>query len=294
MLLSLIGEQPIPNLLVIRHLQETDNLLVYTSKSDVVKTARRLRNLLSGHNSLHDDLQVDPYNVELIYTALQQKLDGRQDVVINLTGGTKPMSIAAYMIAAQSNFPALYLQSEGNNSRLYGYEFQSGQPLLVFDKVLPEVIGLDEYLSVHIDVLPPHKRPVEDAGHRFEKAVFAALQESVDEIKLGLNIQGAVQIDVVVRCKNQVGIVEVKLGSNKLKAAIDQLNTAGSQTFLGTFTKKFLVSDQDWSKYSDLFDLARAHRIIVIQLPGYAQTGSLNAADIETLTTSIRSGLGAL
>ena len=293
MLLSLIGEQPIPNLLVIRHLRAQENLLVYTSNSNILRTARRLRTLLSGRDSLHNDLEVDAYNLESVFASLLQKLAGRQDVVINLTGGTKPMSIAAYMVAAQLNIPMIYLQSEESRSRLYRYEFRAGAPSLVADDVLPEVIGLDEYLSAHVTIQPPRQRAADDEGHRFERVIFDVLTKTVDEIKPGVNLHGAVEVDLAIRCKNQVGIVEVKLGSNHLKAAIDQLNTAGSQTYLGSYTRKFLVSDQDWSNYSDLFELAAAHRITVIQLPGYGRERLLNHAEADLLTASILKGLGA-
>ncbi|RMH45758.1 MAG: DUF1887 family protein, partial [Gammaproteobacteria bacterium] len=98
-LLSLIGEQPIPNLLPIRALQSDENILVYTNRTEPV--ARRLRRLISGHDDLKNDLQVPAYNFEQALQAMQQRLDGIAEVTFNLTGGTKMMALAAYALAAQ-------------------------------------------------------------------------------------------------------------------------------------------------------------------------------------------------
>ena len=46
LLVSLVGEQPIPNLLVMRQLQPQKHLLVYTQKTEAV--ARRLRQIIGG------------------------------------------------------------------------------------------------------------------------------------------------------------------------------------------------------------------------------------------------------
>ena len=114
----------------------------------------------------------------------------------------------------------------------------------------------------------------------------------LDEIRSGVNLGGAVDIDLIVRWENQVGIIETKLGSNGMKKAIDQLNTAGGRGYLGTYTQKFLVSDQDWSAYSDLKDLVLARQIKLIELPGAGGPDGLSPEQAEALVKSIQKELG--
>jgi len=114
----------------------------------------------------------------------------------------------------------------------------------------------------------------------------------VDEIAVGLKLLGVVDVDFVVRCANQVGIIEAKTGSGG-KKGIDQLNTAGEPRNLGTYTQKLLVSDQVWEHtLSNLRELAEARRIEVIELPRFSTEGSLSVEDGEKLTQRVCKSLG--
>ena len=290
-LVSLIGEQILPNLLPLKYLKPRISLAVY---SDFTKKGyERLERAIRGEIKVIP-CEVEAYNIDAILPVLRGALGqfDAADISFNLTGGTKPMSIAAYLAAVESGAPMIYFQTEGKRSRVLKYETHGGKVIMVGDEFLPPVITLDEYLRAHVEILPARKRKVADEGHVFERAVFDALSHMVDEIKMGINIQGAVQVDLGIRCENQVGIMEVKTGSSKLKMAIDQLNTAGEQRFLGTYTQKFLASDQDWSKFSDLRELAKAHRITLIELPEFSQKKNLVTAAIDRLRTSVLKGLG--
>ncbi|MBI5842854.1 MAG: DUF1887 family protein [Chloroflexi bacterium] len=291
-LVSLIGEQIIPNLLPLKYFKPDESLAVFSNFTR--KGYERLEKAAHGQVII-TPCEVDAYNIDAILPVLHHAL-GKWDIsnefLFNITGGTKPMSIAAYLVAGQLNAPVIYIQSEGKRSRILRYEFRAGKSVMTGDEIMPAVITLDEYLRAHVEVHPPRQRAQNDEGYSFEGAVFDVLSDSVDEIKVGINIQGVVELDLAVRCDNQVGIVEVKTGSNKLKMAIDQLNTAGEQRYLGTYTQKFLVSDQDWSAYSDLMELAKAHRITVIELPSYAREGVIGNAEKEKLKTLTLNGLG--
>ena len=96
----------------------------------------------------------------------------------------------------------------------------------------------------------------------------------------------------VVRCANQVGIIEAKTGSG-VKKGIDQLSTAGEPRNLGTYTQKILVSDQVWDHtLSNLRELAEVRRIEVIELPSFGTNGDLSAEDAETLRRRVCKVLG--
>jgi hypothetical protein len=293
-LLSLIGEQPIPNLLPIRYYQSFAALAVHSDKT--ATAAGRLEKLIASQVQFWP-LCVDAYDIRAIQAAILAEVEGRQlaanDLIFNLTGGTKPMSLAAYFAARALGAPMVYLQTEGKRSRLFCYEFRQGEPMLTEDKFLPGLITIDDYLQAYIGPEYGQRKSVpDDDGHRFEQAVAEALRPVLDEMRPAVNLKGSVDVDLIVRCDNQVGIVETKLGKNHMKQAIDQLNTAAGQTFLGTYTQKFLVSDQDWNAYPDLKELALARQITLIELPNSRGQSSLSAENRAKVQQAVLAGLG--
>jgi hypothetical protein len=240
---------------------------------------------------------VDAYDIRAIQSAILAEIEQRQlvanDLIFNLTGGTKPMSLAAYFAAQALGSPMVYLQTEGKRSRLFRYEFRQGEPMLTEDKFLPGLITIDDYLQAYIGREYGQRKSVpDDDGHRFEQAVAEALRPVLDEMRPAVNLKGSVDVDLIVRCDNQVGIVEAKLGKNHMKQAIDQLNTAAGQTFLGTYTQKFLASDQDWNAYPDLKELASARQITLIELPNSRGQSSLSAENRAKVQQAVLAGLG--
>lgn len=294
-LISLIGEQPIPNLLPILHQRPATAILVHSAFTE--PAAKRLCRLLP--TSCQGDLWlVDAYAVEATRQALLDRMHetgwAAGDIVFNLTGGTKPMSLAAYLAAAHLRAPWMYLQSEGKQSRLYRYTFDpDGAASAPEPELVPGLLDIDTYLRSFVaDYQETGFANAEDGG-RFEEAICAALQPPVvDEIKVGVKLLGALDVDFVVRCGNQVGIIEAKTGKG-VKKGIDQLNTAGEQRYLGTYTEKILVSDQQWGHTrSNLKELAAARRVAVVELPSYSATGQLSAEDRALLAETVCRQLG--
>jgi hypothetical protein len=292
-LLSLIGEQPIPNLLPIRFFKPSTVLAVHSDMTQ--KAAARLEKFISDQ-TMFWPLQVDAYDIQAIQADLLMEIRQRQlaasDLLFNLTGGTKPMSLAAYLVAAELSAPVIYLQSESRRSCIFRYEFREGIPILADDSTLPGLIIIEDYLRAYVGESTERRTQLDADGHCFEQAIAGALRPAVDELRCGISLQGVVDIDLVVRCDNQVGIIEAKLGKNGPKHAIDQLNTAGGQKYLGTYTKKFLVSDQDWGQFADLKALADARQITVIELPGSRGKPTLDTENIEKLRKTILKELG--
>jgi hypothetical protein len=271
-MISLIGEQPIPNLLPICYQPPAAAVLVHSDFTHAA--AQRLEPLL-------------PAGCEPVPCRVSA-------YVFNLTGGTKAMALSTYLLAAELRAPFLYLQSEGKKTRLYRYEFKEGNvPQIVEDKLLPGLITIDDYLRAFVGDYNTGSFANDDAGGRFERAIHAALHLMVDEIAVSVWLAKALEVDFVVRCDNQVGIIEAKTGRNKIKAAIDQLNTAGGQHYLGTYTQKMLVSDLAWDKsFSNLRELATARRIQVIELPSFREQGELSDEDADRLAQSVCQYLG--
>lgn len=295
LLISLIGEQPIPNLLPIRHLKPAENLLVYTSNENASqKPARRLRKLISGNDLLKDDLLLaDAYRVDKIVTQITQKLTGRSDVIFNLTGGTKPMSLAALEVARTLNATCIYYQTEGQRGRdqqsiLYHYYFNAGSLALKNREPLPEnLISLDDYLLAH---LPDYEQAgvSRSSGGELEKAVAQALSGYVDEIMAGVKPQGVkdqIEIDLLLRRGNHVAALEVKSGgAGSSKKALDQLTTMAAREYLGSYATRILVTHGDEDARSGWYKaLAQALRVTVIELRDRLQNGRLSQQEAINL-----------
>ncbi len=298
-MIALIGEQPIPNLLPILCDLPTEVLFVRTDLTR--ESSLRLEKVLQGKTAVSFLEISDAYNISQIYECLASKIEQlgwlSEEIIFNVTGGTKPMSIAAYQLAANQSCPALYLQSEGRQTRLRQYNFSQGRADLTRDEIIPSLITIADYLLAHLPGFRSegfHKDAHGNltVGGQFEKQIYKTLEPQVGEIMAGVRPEGVrdqIEIDLVVRCGNQVGIIEAKTGTRK--EGIDQLSTAGGRAYLGIYTAKFLIMGNYLS--SDLKTLAQARDISVIELPQYREGKALAATEANRLIQTIRQKLGA-
>ncbi len=293
MLISLIGEQPIPNLLPIRYLQPERNVLVYTSKTR--ERARLLRRLIGGNEDLREDLLVDAYDFPQTVAKLQARLESETEVKFNLTGGTKMMALAAYALAVQKNAEFMYVESEKYHSLLYRYQFHNGLPQLREQKNMPALITAEEYLKAHLPGFQECRFSLDEHGNLtdgglFEKAVYDALKNYGLDVLAGVRPAGVddqIEIDLVFRVDNQVGIAEIKLGGGESgKRGLDQLKMAGEQAYLGTYTAQFMIVAAP-RLYGRAQGLATKRGVKVITLPEYQSGKPLPSVAAQRLLSQI-------
>lgn len=285
-MICLVGEQPVPNLLPIRHCKPSQVLL---ARSDTTKrVSDNLEQLLKGDFAVipHD---VPPYDIVAARKSLVECLDCHcwqgTDLLFNLTGGTKPMSLAAFWLAQEQEAPIVYLQSEGGRSLMYRYEFNNNELVLRRCDVIGELLTIDDYLKVH--GLGSYQRRAQTEP--FQQLVIDGLRRHVSEIISGVSV-GALEIDLTIRCGNQVGVAEVKSGkAAERKNGIDQLNTASQREFLGIYTKRFLILDRRLGTNNR--ELAQAHNIIVIELLDDCPSG-LSETNRTYLVKTVTEALG--
>ena len=289
-LVSLIGEQPIPNYLVSSYLKPDANLLVCSHTTLTV--ARRLEKLLPNSQpvELKSDLE---YHLTKSIAYMQDCLQGKSGLAFNLTGGTKIMALAGFALASQSSSPFYYFQSEGHASVLYRYAFQDGQVLLEKREELPVLMSTDLYLKAHLPGYHLEESPKDDGG-KFEQVVKNTLIKNGFEVLSGVRPEGVsdqIEIDLVIRLGNQVGIAEVKLSDKQEegpKKGIDQLTNAGGREYLGTYTTRFLITGRHLS--AGIKNLALQRNVWVIELSQYSN-GRLNEEDSRRLAATVREKL---
>ena len=264
-LINLIGEQPIPNLLPALFLKPDKIINLYTDRT--TRHTERLQQILQNS----ENIKTSPYDFSDVFNRLEVEIAKHSDeeLIFNISGGTKLMSIALFQFAVQNNSEAIYLQSERNKSVLYSLKEENG--ILTYNnKELPELIDIDTFLKVHIGKYHFAQSDKLDYGMQFENEIIKILRENNFEIMQGVKPNGEgdqLEIDAVIKLKgtNNIAIAEIKVGdknNERPKKGIDQLSTAGGREYLGIYTKKFLILRNETN--NSIKKLAKAHNIIVI------------------------------
>lgn len=284
-LISLVGEQPAPNVLPLRHFAPERAALVCTDRT------RRLAGQIAkviGAPVVQPFCETEAYRIDLIRTKLKQYIEvngwATAELIFNLTGGTKTMVIAALEVARQMNAQAFYYQTEDNQSLIHPCYFHDSDLIPMAPIPIETTLTIDEFLKLYIDRYKPG-----EFKNDFECKVASAMQalSPAYEFRPNLKLTGVgpnVEVDWVLRFGNTFGVGEVKLHATKTDG-IDQLNGVTDQRTLGTYTKKFLVSADDLHP-NDL-ELARAYRIKVVVLHSGRQD-ILLTDDVQKLIESIK------
>ena len=283
-MISLVGEQPLPVLLPSLHLNPGNHLLVHTERTRVV--AKRLSQFIPACSLK----SVPAYGFDDVRRAVQEGVDPDQGWVLNLTGGTKMMALAAFSLAVDHSLQFVYLKSENQQNVLMSYSFQDGEHRKDHAYQLPELIDLDQYLRVHLPGFTregPNKNQdgTLSEGGKFERALAEALEDEFDEVMVGVRPEGVadqIEIDLLIRKGNEVGIIEAKTsGRHQPKRGIDQLTTAGSRKYLGTYTHRFFIVGS-MPEDQRVKVLAAENNIHIIPMVGYSR-GKLSSNDRRRL-----------
>lgn len=277
----LVGEQPVPNMLPIRHYRPNQVILVGSEKTKPV--SEKLRKVLENEMNV-SILPVDPYNIVDIKERLKEQLSNityQAEIIVNVTGGTKIMSYAAIQVAQEFESKIVYLQSEKSQSKLYQYQFENSELLLLGTEIIEEALTIDEYLRIHIGSYGKRKRD----ENLFEQNVLEALRPYVSEIEPNVSFGTNTELDLVIRFENQVGVAEVTTG-NPNKTKIDQLHSATRRETLGVYTKRFLIATRKLEQNNRI--LAEASDISVIELVS-CSNDELSDEDREKLVKKVKS-----
>ncbi len=284
-LISLIGEQPAPNVLPLHHFNPDRVVLVHTERT--AKLAGRIANLI-GSKVVAPFCETDAYSVETIRERIngyiEKYIPSNTELCFNLTGGTKTMEFAALEVARQRGASAFYYQTEARQSLIHPYRFEAGK--LICDLVIPieTTLSIDQFLRLYIT---EYQRG--DFKNDFERNVYAALCDLGPDYEVYPNLMLTgigpnVEVDWILRYRNTFAVGEVKMRASKT-AGIDQLNGVTDQRTLGTYTRKFLITSDEMHP-NDL-DLAEAYRIKTIHLPS-GRADALSDEDVAQMKSTIR------
>lgn len=290
-MIHLVGQQPMPILMAARQWRADENVLVATHVTEAV--ARRVAQLLPGA-TVHM-LTADEYNLKALSSEIG-KLSVGDAVVFDITGGTKMMALGMYNIASRRGIPLVYVQSD-RKSLVHEYVFnEKGLSSTVHTP--GELFTIDDYLRAHLPGYRAEGYHQEDGrlsiGGRFEKVVAEILSGAGFEVLSGVrpeNVGSQIEIDMVLRLGNRIAVAELKKGfDGSPKTGFDQLSTAASPTYLGTFTTKLLITGSRVGP--ELRQMAKETKVVPISLTSYEDRIGFNRADEQELVTKVRKALG--
>src|SRR5205814_306814 len=103
-MIALVGDQPLPNFLAVRHFHYDKVLLVYTRET---QTQYKYLKAALQKEALEkvEGVETEAFYINQIAQRLDEELtylgldDASEQLVFNLTGGTKAMSLAAFQVA---------------------------------------------------------------------------------------------------------------------------------------------------------------------------------------------------
>lgn len=266
-MICLVGEQPVPNLLPIRHCKPSTAVLVHSEQTK--RVSHNLERLVQREASVML-WEVPPYDILGAQEKLSRYVSEQQWssalLIFNLTGGTKMMALAAFLLAQKYRSPFVYLQSEGRQNRLHRYRWEGKRLVRLEPAVLQESLTIDDYLRAHVGEYSYRKRKPDP----YEQLISEALRPHVDELVANVAIDPNIEIDLVVRQGNQVGVVEVTAGKAD-KEKIDQLHSVTGREVLGTYTRRFLITRQALEMNNR--SLAQGYGITIIEELGDLSDG---------------------
>lgn len=264
-LVSLVGEQPIPNLIplwqdrtirAVRFAATGVTHPVADGLEQFVRTDPSLR-----HIEVLERIDLPAYQIgkarAALVEALAQTQSGGEAVCLNLTGGTKIMSLAALQAAYGTGVPLLYVSTEENQLIRLQSDGAESERLL-----LNVTVSVDQYLRAHglevSDNLGFHpegprsqvRPPME--GDWLEEQVFqmASHANLFDDVRRGVYIRKKVrdvwvtnELDVVVTRNGRMAVCSCKSGKVD-KEDLYELSSLSRREAAGIYCGKLLICGQ--------------------------------------------------
>jgi hypothetical protein len=263
-LLSLVGEQPIPNLLPLWQSTEYSATRFAATRTtlpvaEALMAAIRIDPQLQQLKVL-DTLLLEAYDIQQARTQLASALAEYQvqslPVCVNLTGGTKLMSLAALQAAFGTGVPLLYVTTEQNEIIHYRSDgSETGrEPIKVCAGVYQylRAHGLEASDNQNFDPNGPRSniRPAKE-GDALEEEVYRRALDSglFDDVRRSVHIRkqsrrGPVvnELDVVVTRNGRMAVCSCKAGRQVTKENLYELASLSQREVAGIYCGKVMAS----------------------------------------------------
>jgi len=122
-LVSLLSEQTMPNVLFIKEIGEFDKYIFISTEQ--MKKKKKLDMIIKStgidQSKIIPEIIVDENNSDDIADKLKDMFEGGEEIVVNLTGGTKMMSIGAYNFFKERGAKIYYIPIGNNYIQIHPY-----------------------------------------------------------------------------------------------------------------------------------------------------------------------------
>ena len=251
-LLCLVSEQRMQNVIPLFHSSFRFDQLILVASGDPNRINPRFARIAEDlENALHDRVRcvmwtipVDPMVPEETEAACRQILaesGGPEHVVVNFTGGTKPMSIGAYLAGLSAGCEMIYVDTQ--KEQIFRYQ----QGSLYAEPFQLSIITVGQVLALHGKPINAYwtqtKQPTE-AERAFTRAIFAARQRALPHV---LHLQNVLRLSPRNAAQERVVEVDLLEGSGELIALLEQsedVRREGEKLIIGHRTSQYL--DGGW------------------------------------------------
>lgn len=152
-LINLIGGQPAPNYIAVIETKSDRFINLYSSSTK--QHHSNLCNVLSNLKWDHH-FEVDAYdfeNVQKVVSNIFNEYGKTNELILNLTGGTKIMSIAAFIRFNELHLPMVYVDTQ--NDKIISFSTNS-----ILQREISCNIRMKDYFLLHGQVFPDHKNKI--------------------------------------------------------------------------------------------------------------------------------------
>lgn len=272
-LLSLVGEQPIPNLLPLWQSPRYAAAQFIATKTTratadtiawAVQHDRQLKHIRMLEHVMVEAYETRQARAQISQTIMKHIEQGRE-IHLNLTGGTKLMSLAALQAAFGTGAQLMYVSTEENQVFFLGPDGseQRREPIEV-------KIDIAQYLAAHgLEMSEHHNfnptRPGQPSaktsqGALLEQMVYDLATQSgyFDDVRRDIYIRKQIksepvlnELDVVVTRNGRLAVCSCKTVVNPqrstaiLREAIYELSSISRREATGIYCGKVLVTDQE-------------------------------------------------
>ena len=257
-LLSLVGEQPIPNLLPLWQFPEFTGVQ-FAATTTTERQAKALLEYLPRDDrlpglTLHPTVLVEAYHLGKARHALGRAISEwharGETVLLNFTGGTKIMSLAALQAAYGTGVGLVYVSTE--EGVVIFYQSDGVETRREKLDVHVSVVQYLEANGLSVKRPNPHFVPSPKEGDWLEEQVRQAAVDSglFDDVQRGVEVSRMLrdgtavknELDVVVTRNGKLAVCSCKTGKNISNDTIYELAALSSRENLGIYCGKVLVA----------------------------------------------------
>lgn len=139
-LVNLIGGQPAPNFIAAKEI--CPDKILYICSKDSHNVMERLSKTLSIE-TVDPHITVNAYDFDEIYNKFLRFIETNSgEIILNLTGGTKIMSLACYEAARMHKIKSIYVDSENHKLYNLGYDEIEFRPL-------SKKVSISDHFNMH-------------------------------------------------------------------------------------------------------------------------------------------------